>query len=168
MIIPYEKITPTINESAFVAETAQVIGNVFLEDLSSVWFNSVLRGDMDKIIIGKRSNVQDSCILHSEIDGPVIIGENVTLGHGVIAHSCKIGSNTLIGIGSILLDSVEIGQNCIIGANSLVTERTKIPDNTVAWGSPAKPVKKTGDKELTLIKAGANAYVNLSKKHRNS
>ena len=103
--------------------------------------------------------MQDGCILHPEIERPVLLGEGVTLGHGVVAHSCNIGSNTLIGIRAVVLDGASVGENCIIGAGSVVMEGTQIVDGTVAWGIPAKPVRKIKSDDLSLIKNAANQYV---------
>jgi len=166
MIRPFNGASARIHPTCYVADTALLIGPVTLEENASVWFQSVLRADFDQIKIGKNSNIQDSCILHVEPDRPVVIGERVTLGHGTIAHSCRIGSNTLIGMRSVILDGAEIGEWCIIGAGSLVTERTKIPDGTVAWGAPARAVRKLDDKGRQLIEDRWRSYVKLAKSYR--
>ncbi len=166
MIIPLGDVKPKIHRSVFVAETAQVIGDVTLGEGVSVWFNSVIRGDTGRVIVGKQSNIQDGCILHPEFESPVIIGDNVTMGHGAVAHSCRIGSNSLIGMRAVILDKAEVGEECIIGACSLVTEGTKIPPRTVAWGVPARPVRKVTSDDLRLIKDRILEYLKLSKMYR--
>ena len=128
----------------WIAESADVIGNVILGDQVSIWFNAVLRGDNDPIIVGRASNIQDGSILHTDIGSPLTIEEGVTVGHKVMLHGCSIGDNSLIGINSIILNGAKIGKNCLIVANSLGTEGTVIPDNSLVMGSPAK-VKKELD-----------------------
>jgi carbonic anhydrase/acetyltransferase-like protein (isoleucine patch superfamily) len=166
MIRPFNGASPKVHPTCYVADTALLVGPVTLEENASVWYQSVLRADFDQIRIGKNSNIQDSCILHVETGGPVVIGEKVTLGHGAIAHSCRIGSNTLIGMRSVILDDAEIGEWCIIGAGSLVTENAKIPTGTVAWGTPAKAVRKIDDKGKQLIESRWRSYIKLAKSYR--
>lgn len=140
---------PQIDEDAFVAESASVMGNVTLKKGGSIWYNATVRGDLDKIIIGEHSNIQDNCVLHLDIDMPVIIGDYVTVGHGCILHACKIDDKALIGMGAILLDNVEVGEGTIIAAGSVVAPNTKIPPYSMVMGIPGKVVKqldiKTGE-----------------------
>ena len=119
----------TVGDNFYIAPNATVLGQVELGEDVSVWFGAVIRGDVEKIIIGKGSNIQDLSVLHVDPGSPIIIGENVTVGHKVMLHGCTIGANSLIGINSVILNNVEIGNNCLIGANTLLTEGTKIPDN---------------------------------------
>ncbi len=160
MLKPFNGNHPKIAESAFVEESAQVIGKVELGEHSSIWFNAVLRADTTHIKIGKRSNVQDGSVLHVYTDiHPVIIGDYVTLAHGVIAHGCTIHSCSLIGMGAVLLDRVEVGEGSIIAAGSVVTQGTKIPARSMVMGVPAKVVRSLSDEEMTLTKMTAEHYV---------
>ena len=140
----------TAGDNFYIAPNATVLGQVELGEDVSVWFGAVIRGDVEKIIIGKGSNIQDLSVLHVDPGSPIIIGENVTVGHKVMLHGCTIGNNSLIGINSVILNNVEIGNNCLIGANTLLTEGTKIPDNSLVMGSPGK-VKKEVDENLKII-----------------
>ena len=124
----------TVGDNFYIAPNATVLGQVELGEDVSVWFGAVIRGDVEKIIIGKGSNIQDLSVLHVDPGSPIIIGENVTVGHKVMLHGCTIGNNSLIGINSVILNNVEIGNNCLIGANTLLTEGTKIPDNSLVMG----------------------------------
>ena len=142
----------TAGDNFYIAPNATVLGQVELGEDVSVWFGAVIRGDVEKIIIGKGSNIQDLSVLHVDPGSPIIIGENVTVGHKVMLHGCTIGNNSLIGINSVILNNVEIGKNCLIGANTLLTEGTKIPDNSLVMGSPGK-VKKEVDENLKIILA---------------
>jgi carbonic anhydrase/acetyltransferase-like protein (isoleucine patch superfamily) len=156
----------TVGDNFYVAPNATVIGQVELGEDVSVWFGAVIRGDVEKIIIGKGSNIQDLSVLHVDSGSPIIIGENVTVGHKVMLHGCTIGNNSLIGINSVILNNVEIGNNCLIGANTLLTEGTKIPDNSLVMGSPGK-VKKEVDENLKIIlKGSAEHYAENGKRFK--
>ena len=156
----------TAGDNFYIAPNATVLGQVELGEDVSVWFGAVIRGDVEKIIIGKGSNIQDLSVLHVDPGSPIIIGENVTVGHKVMLHGCTIGNNSLIGINSVILNNVEIGNNCLIGANTLLTEGTKIPDNSLVMGSPGK-VKKEVDENLKIIlKASAEHYVENGKRFK--
>ena len=135
------ELTPQVAENCFVAENAMVMGEVILKEGSSIWFNCVLRGDVDKIVIGKNSNIQDQVVIHCDPGIPTVVGDHVTVGHGAILHACTIKDNSLIGMGAIVLDEAEIGEGSIIAAGSTVTPRTKIPPNSLVMGTPAKVVK---------------------------
>ena len=143
----------TAGDNFYIAPNATVLGQVELGEDVSVWFGAVIRGDVEKIIIGKGSNIQDLSVLHVDPGSPIIIGENVTVGHKVMLHGCTIGNNSLIGINSVILNNVEIGNNCLIGANTLLTEGIKIPDNSLVMGSPGK-IKKEVDENLKIILKG--------------
>jgi carbonic anhydrase/acetyltransferase-like protein (isoleucine patch superfamily) len=142
----------------FVADNATVIGNVRLGNQASVWFNCVLRGDNDWLIVGERSNIQDGSVLHTDDGIELIIGENVTVGHKVMLHGCTIGDNALIGIGSTVLNKAKIGDNCIVGANSLVTEGKAFPDGSLILGSPARVARTLSAEEIAYITWSADIY----------
>jgi len=146
-------------DEVFVAESADVIGNVRLENNVSVWFNAVIRGDNDLISIGENSNIQDCSVLHTDIGFPLSIGKNVTIGHKVMLHGCSIGDNSLIGINAVVLNGAKIGKNCLIGANSLVTEGKEIPDGSLVMGSPAKVVKTLSEEQQAGLLESAEVYV---------
>lgn len=143
----------------FIAENATLIGSVRLKDQASVWFNSVLRGDNDWLEVGERSNIQDGCILHTDPGIRLVVGNGVTIGHRVMLHGCLIGDNSLIGIGSTLLNGSAIGKNCIVGAHSLVTENKKFPDGSLILGSPARVARELSDEEIAHIGWSADVYV---------
>lgn len=159
MIIEYNKIVPIIDESAFIASNATIIGRCKIGKSSSVWFNSVVRADENDIIIGDNTNIQDGCVLHNSNEHILVIGSNVTVGHNVTLHGCKIGDNCLIGMGSTVLDGAIIGKNVIIGANSLITSGKSIPDNSLAIGSPAKVIRQLTEEEVNTIKESSVDYV---------
>lgn len=148
-----------IDDSVFIAEGAKVLRDVVLEKNSSVWFGAVLRGDENRIIIGEGSNIQDNCVVHVGPNDPTIVGKNVTVGHLAILHGCRIGDNTLIGMHSTIMNGAVIGSGCIIGACTLVTENTVIPDNSLAFGSPAKVIRKTTEEERERTAESARFYI---------
>lgn len=166
MIRKYKDISPLIHESCFVADSADVIGEVTAQENVSIWFGAVLRADVASIQIGKGSNVQDNCVFHVSHDAGLVIGENVTIGHGAILHSCKIGNNCLIGMGSIILDGAEIGDNTLIGAGSLVAPNKKIPSGVLCLGSPAKVVRELSEEEINEITASAEHYIEIAKEYK--
>ncbi len=152
-------LTPSIHETAWVAPSASVIGNVHLAEHSSVWFGAVLRGDNEPITIGARSNVQDNSVIHTDPGVPATIGENVIIGHRVMLHGCEIGDGSLIGIGATVLNHVKIGKNCIIGAHALITERKEIPDNSMVVGAPGKVIKTLNENQIAMLRLNAEVYV---------
>ncbi|MCH8317589.1 MAG: gamma carbonic anhydrase family protein [Bacteroidetes bacterium] len=152
-------------KEVFIAPNATVIGDVAIGDNSSVWFGAVIRGDNDKISIGKKTNVQDMVVIHVDEGVPATIGDNVTIGHGAIIHGASIGDNSLIGIKATVLNHAEVGKFCVIGAHTLVTERMKIPDYSLVLGTPAKIVKKLSPEQIQKLKKNAEAYVQLGKKY---
>lgn len=168
MILDFEGKTPKIGKDVFVADSARVIGDVKLDDEASIWYGAVLRGDIGSIIIGKRSNIQDNSVLHiTPPEYPVVIGNDVTVGHGVILHGCTIGSRSLIGMGAVVLDGVEIGEESIVAAGAVVPPGKKFPSRSLIMGVPAKVVRKIEDKEVEAILKNAEEYVKLSKRHLN-
>jgi carbonic anhydrase/acetyltransferase-like protein (isoleucine patch superfamily) len=144
----------------FVADNATIIGSVRVGDRASIWFNCVLRGDNDWLTVGARSNIQDGSVLHTDPGLELVVGAGVTVGHKVMLHGCAIGDNSLIGIGSTVLNNARIGRNCIVGAHALVTESKEFPDGSLILGAPAKVVRKLDDAEIAQIAASAEIYVN--------
>jgi len=161
-----DDLTPKCHDSAGVAETAAVIGNVILAEQSSVWFGATVRGDNEPINLGARSNIQDGSVCHSDPGSPLTIGEDVTIGHLAMVHGCTIGDGSLIGIGATVLNGAVIGKNCLIGAHALVTEGKVIPDNSVVMGSPGKVVKTLSPEQAAHVRMGAQVYVANSKRFR--
>ena len=153
-----DQVTPKVDPTAWVAESAEVMGNVVLEADSSVWFNAVLRGDNEPIHIGRGSNIQDGCVLHSDHGQPLTVGQNVTVGHQVMLHGCTIGDESLIGIGAVVLNGVRIGKNCLVGAGSLVTEGKEFPDGSMILGSPAKAVRQLSPEQIEGLRRSARGY----------
>ena len=166
MIYDLEKNVPEISADSWVAPNAIIIGKVKLEKNSSIWFNAVLRGDIEKIVIGENSNIQDGSVLHTDPGYPLTVGKGVTVGHMVMLHGCEISDDTLIGIGSTILNKAKIGKNCFIGANTLVTENKVIPDNSLVLGCPGKVVRKVTDDEIKVIRENAKHYVTNSKRYK--
>lgn len=150
---------PERQGQTWIADNAKVIGTVLLEDGASVWFNCVVRGDMDLITIGARSNVQDGSVLHTDHGVPLRIGAGCTIGHMVMLHGCEIGDNTLIGIKSVILNRARIGRDCIVGANSLITEGKQFPDGVLIMGAPAKVVRPLTPQEIQFNTLSAQHYV---------
>ena len=165
-ISAYQHHHPKISDSVFVAPSADVIGRVTLGDESSVWFNSTLRGDINEIMIGPRSNVQDNAVVHLADDYGCHVGELTTVGHSAIIHACTIGSECLIGMGSIILDGAVIPDRCIVGAGALITGGKTFPEGSLILGSPAKAVKSLDLKEQSEIKKWAEKYVRQSRIYR--
>ena len=149
----------SIDNSVFIADGAKVVGEVEIGKNSSVWFNAVIRADLDSVKIGEASNVQDNAVVHTSKNFGVQIGNNVTVGHSAIVHGCTIGNNVLIGMGAIVLDGAVIEDNCIIGAGSLVTQGKLIPAGSLAFGNPAKVVRQLTDDEIRSITDNAVSYI---------
>jgi carbonic anhydrase/acetyltransferase-like protein (isoleucine patch superfamily) len=159
----YLAVAPSIHPDAFIARGAAVIGNVTLAEESSVWFQTVLRADINRIVIGPRSNVQDGAVIHLADDYGVHVGELVTVGHKAILHACTVEDEVLIGMGAIVLDGAEIGARSIIGAGALVTGGKKIPPGSLVLGSPGKVVRTLETNEQAGIRSWAEKYVALSR-----
>ncbi|AXI46564.1 gamma carbonic anhydrase family protein [Sulfitobacter sp. SK012] len=151
-------ISPTIDPNAWVAPDANIIGNVVLEAGSSVWFGASLRGDNEVIHLGEGSNIQESCVLHTDIGFPLVIGRNCTIGHKVMLHGCTIGDNTLIGMGATILNGAKIGRDCLIGAGALITENKTIPDGSLVMGAPGKVVRMLDDNAIEALELSALSY----------
>ena len=151
--------TPVLGRNVYLASTAVVLGDVTLGDESSVWYNAVLRGDINRIVIGPGSNVQDNSVIHLADDFGCLVGAFVTVGHSAILHACTVGDECLIGMGATVLDGAEIGDQCIVGANALVTQGTKIPAGSMVLGSPAKVARTLSEAERRSLKPWADKYV---------
>jgi carbonic anhydrase/acetyltransferase-like protein (isoleucine patch superfamily) len=159
MIYPYKGKIPKIAESAFIADYVTITGDVVIGEETSIWFNTVIRGDVAPTIIGNRVNIQDNSILHQSPNNPLIIEDDVTVGHQVILHSAIVRKNALIGMGSIILDGAEIGEGAFIGAGSLVPPGKKIPPHTLAFGRPAKVIRELTDEDVREMRRIRREYV---------
>jgi carbonic anhydrase/acetyltransferase-like protein (isoleucine patch superfamily) len=159
MIYEIEGITPEFAPETWVAASADIVGRVRLHHLASVWFGAVLRGDNEWIILGEGSNVQDSCVLHTDKGAPLTIGSNCTIGHKAILHGCTIGDNCLVGMGAIILNHARIGKNCLIGAGTLISEGKEIPDNSLVVGAPGKIVRILDAAAAAGLLKAAEGYV---------
>jgi len=167
MIVSFDGKMPEIHPTAYVHSSAQIVGDVHLGSQSSVWFNSVIRGDVHEVRIGARTNIQDNATLHvTRARWPTIVGTEVTIAHGVTLHGCTVGDRCLIGIGAIVLDGVELGEDCMIGAGALVTPGTRVPAGHLALGSPARIVRPLTDSELERIRSSAANYVGYAERYR--
>jgi carbonic anhydrase/acetyltransferase-like protein (isoleucine patch superfamily) len=151
--------TPRLHPTAWVAENATVIGDVTIEEGASVWYGAVLRGDNEPITVGRGSNVQEGCVLHTDMGFPLVIGQGVTVGHQAILHGCTVGDGVLVGIGAVVLNGAQIGRDCLVGAGALVTEGKVFAERSLIMGSPAKAVKEVSDEQLERIRRGSAAYV---------
>ena len=154
-----------LGDQHFIAHNATVIGRVTLHEQSSVWFNSVIRGDADAITVGPRSNIQDACVLHTDPGFPLTIGADVTIGHKAMLHGCEIGDGSLIGINAVVLNGAKIGKACLIGANALVTEGMDIPDGSMVLGSPAKIKRQLSEDDQAGLKLSAAHYVENARRY---
>ncbi|PLK45716.1 MULTISPECIES: gamma carbonic anhydrase family protein [Emticicia] len=150
----------------FIAPGASVMGDVSLGDDVSVWYSAVIRADVEKIVVGNRSNIQDGAILHADFGEPTIIGESVTVGHGAIVHGASVGDYSLIGMRATILNRARIGKYCIIGANALVTEGTEIPDYSMAVGTPARVIKTLPPEIAEKLAMSADHYVEMALAHK--
>ncbi len=158
-IYELDGVAPRLDATTWVADSAQVMGNVSLAADTSVWFGTVIRGDTESITIGRGSNIQDGSVMHADIGMPIVVGENVTIGHKVMLHGCTIGDETLIGIGAIVLNGAKIGRNCLVGAGALVTEGKVFPDGSMIIGSPAKAVRPLTPEQIQSVRQSARHYV---------
>ena len=159
-------LAPRVAESAWVAESAEVMGNVVLGDNASIWFGAVLRGDNETLTIGAGTNVQDGSVLHSDHGQPLTLGERVTVGHKVVLHGCTVGDESLIGIGAVVLNGARIGKNCLVGAGALVTEGKEFPDGSMILGSPAKAVRQLTPEQMAGLRKSAQTYIDNARRFR--
>jgi carbonic anhydrase/acetyltransferase-like protein (isoleucine patch superfamily) len=156
---------PSVHPSCFVADSAQVIGSIRLEQDASVWFNTVLRGDNELITIGPESNVQDATVIHTDAGIEVRLGRGVTVGHRVMLHGCEVGDYSLIGIGAIVLNRAKIGRHCLIGAGTLITEDKVIPDRSLVLGSPGRVVRQVSEDQVRMLEGSAAHYVQNARRY---
>lgn len=167
-IYELDGISPKVAESAWVADSAEVIGDVVLGDDVSIWFGVVARGDTDTIRIGARTNIQDLTVLHADVGVPLTIGAGVTVGHKAMLHGCTVGDDSLIGIGAVVLNGATIGKGCLVGAGALVTEGKSFPDGSMILGSPARLVRSLTPQELEGLRHSAQHYVDNAQRYKTS
>ena len=165
MIRKFKDKEPKTDKAIFIAENAYVIGDVELGEDTSVWFGAVLRGDLCKIKLGRGSNIQDNCTLHGDTDFPVIIGEDVTVGHNAVVHGCEIGDGSLIGMGSVILNGAKIGKHCLVGAGAVVGENKEFPDNSLILGVPARVAKVLDEERVEKILQNSRRYIAEAKEY---
>ncbi len=158
MIYALDGIAPEIAASAWVAETAVLVGKVVLEDDANIWFGATLRGDNEEIRIGRGSNIQENSVLHTDMGYPLTIGANCTIGHRAMLHGCTIGEGSLIGMGATVLNGAKIGKGCLIGACALITEGKEIPDGSLVMGAPGKVIRELDDAARARLIASALGY----------
>jgi len=163
-IYQLDNTTPSVHPTAFVASSAEVMGNVSLAADSSIWFGTIIRGDNEPITIGEGSNIQDASVLHSDHGKPLTVGKRVTVGHGVMLHGCTVGDESLIGIGAVVLNGAKIGKNCLVGAGSLVTEGKEFPDGSMIMGSPAKVVRQLSPEQQEGLRQSAQHYIDNARR----
>lgn len=166
MVKDYQGISPKIDSTVFIAESADIIGKVTIEKNANIWYNVVIRADEQDIIIGENTNIQDGSVVHVGNESTTVIGKNVTVGHKALIHGCKIGDNTLIGMGSIVLDNAEIGDYTLLGAGSLVPPGKKIPSGVLAMGSPAKVIRELSNEEKENLIKSALKYIETANNHK--
>ncbi|TGC11179.1 gamma carbonic anhydrase family protein [Methanolobus halotolerans] len=166
MIIDFKDKSPSIAEETFIADSAEIIGDVKVGKLSSIWFNAIVRGDMGSICIGSRTSIQDNVVIHTDTSMKTDVGDDVTVGHGAVIHGCRIGSNVIIGMNSTILNGAVIGNNSIIGANALVPEGKQFPDNSIVVGIPAKVIREVTNRDIRNISQNAAEYVELAKEYK--
>lgn len=163
MIMNFMDKKPAFESNVYISETSVVIGDVTLKSNVNVWFGAVLRGDLESIVIGENTNIQENTVVHVDENDKVEVGEGCTIGHGAIIHGCKIGNNTLIGMGAIILNGAQIGNNSIVGAGSLVTQNKVFEDGVLILGNPAKVVRNLTEEEIENNKRSSLEYIRLSK-----
>ncbi len=163
-IYELDDLRPTITATTWVADSAEVIGNVHFGENTSVWFGAIIRADNERMLIGAGSNVQEAAVLHSDPGKPLIVGEGVTVGHKAMLHGCTIGDGSLIGIGAIILNGAKIGKNCLVGAGALVTEGKEFPDGSLIVGSPAVAKREMSPEAIASVNGAAHHYVRNAKR----
>lgn len=165
-IYELDKVAPRMADSTWVADSAQVMGNVELGEDASVWFGVVIRGDTECVTIGRGSNIQDASVLHADVGKPLTVGDHVTVGHKVMLHGCTIGDGSLIGIGAVVLNGAKIGKGCIVGAGALVTEGKEFPDGSMIIGSPAKVVRELTEQQQAGLQLSALHYIENARRFK--
>jgi gamma-carbonic anhydrase len=166
LLLRFNGSQPTVASSAFIAPNATLIGMVTIQEEASIWFQTVVRGDINHISIGSQTNIQDSCVLHVTYKHPVILGKRITVGHGAILHGCNIADDCLIAMGAIVLDGAVIEEKCLIGAGTLVPPGMVVPQGSLVLGSPAKIIRQLNDADLDKIERGWRNYVQYSKQYK--
>lgn len=166
MIYALDELVPQLAADVYVAPNASVIGDVILATEVSVWFGAVLRGDVERLIVGRGSNIQDNSVLHSDPGAPLTLGERITVGHMVTLHGCSIGDDTLIGMGAGVLNHARIGRNCLIGAHALITEGKEFADGMLIVGSPARAIRPLTPQELERMAGNNKRYIERAKRYR--
>ncbi len=161
-----DDLAPRLAASAWVADSAQVMGDVQLGENASVWFGAVLRGDTEPLVIGEGSNVQDNAVVHADHGFPVTVGRNVTVGHQAILHGCSVGDGSLIGIQAVVLNGAKIGRHCLVGAGALVTEGKEFPDGSMIIGSPARVLRQLTPEQIARLDRSAEHYVENARRYR--
>ena len=167
MVKAFNGVFPKIDENCYISDSVDIIGRVTLGRDVNVWFGSRIRGDINTIIVGDYSNIQENSVIHVDINSPTTIGKNVTIGHGAIIHGCTIEDNVLVGMGAIVLNDAHLAKHCIVGAGALVTQGKSFPEGSLILGNPAKVVRALTPEEIMHIQQSAEEYVALSKKHMN-
>lgn len=157
---------PQIDPDSWVAPDANLIGRIVVGQGASVWFGSTLRGDNEPIVVGPGSNVQENCVMHTDMGFPLTIGRDCTIGHKAMLHGCTIGDETLIGMGAVVLNGAKIGKNCLIGANALITEGKEIPDGSLVMGAPGKIVRQLDAQAIAGLRASAKHYQDNMRRFR--
>jgi carbonic anhydrase/acetyltransferase-like protein (isoleucine patch superfamily) len=165
-ILPYKGIVPTIEENVFIAPGAMIIGNVTIREGASIWYNAVVRGDVAPIVIGRRTNIQDNCVLHVDEDAPLTIGDECTVGHGAIVHGATVADHVLVGMNAAILSHAQIGTRTIIGACALVGEHKNIPEGVLALGVPARVARNLTSNEIEHIGSSAAGYYERAQEHK--
>lgn len=166
MLVPFQGQTPHVHDTVYLAPGSQIVGDVRIGAKSSIWFNAVLRGDLAPIIIGERCNIQDNVVGHVNTGQPLIIEDDVSVGHAAIVHGCTIRRGALIGMGAIVLNGAEVGENALIGAGAVVTENTVIPPRTLALGTPARVVRQLDERDLERLYRTSSSYVEKGRQYR--
>jgi carbonic anhydrase/acetyltransferase-like protein (isoleucine patch superfamily) len=164
-IYELDGMAPKLGQGAWVADSAEVIGQVEMADNANVWYGCVVRGDTEKIRIGRNTNIQDLSVLHADPGSPLVIGDDVTVGHQVMLHGCTIGDGTLVGIQAVVLNNAKIGKNCIVGAGSVITEGKEFPDNSLIVGSPAKAIRTLDADAVAKFQRIPPHYVQNAQRH---
>ena len=165
-ILPYKGVTPTIEEDVFIAPGAMIIGNVTIREGASIWYNAVVRGDSAPIVIGRRTNIQDNCVLHVDADAPLTIGDECTVGHGAIVHGATVADQVLVGMNAVVLSHAHVGTRTIIGASTLVGEHKNIPEGVLALGVPARVARSLSIEDMEHIVSSAAGYYERALEHK--
>jgi len=165
-VFALDDISPSLAASVFIAPSAMVMGNVTLAEDVGIWFGAVLRGDNDPIVVGAGSNIQDLCMLHTDVGLPLHVGPGCTIGHRATLHGCTIGANSLVGMGATILNGARIGSNCLIGAGALITEGKVIPDGSLVVGAPGRVVRQLTDDEIAGLRRSAEGYVRNARRFK--